>query len=178
MSTQKALSLFDKIYNETYDDVLKYVICNIKSLADAEDIMQNIYLNVLKKIQNDDSFIFNKSYLYGIAKHKIKDFYRFKYKVKIVSLFSNENIDLVDTISDDFNLEDITINNDNLDKIWDFLKKKKIIIGRIFFLYYYENYSIKEISNVLNISESNVKNYIYRTLHELNDYLMKGDEYE
>ena len=32
-------------------------------------------------------------------------------------------------------------------------------------------YKIKEISQILNISEINVKHYLYRTLNELNTYL-------
>lgn len=58
------------------------------------------------------------------------------------------------------------------------MKNKKSVIGKFFFLYYYENYSIKEIANILNISESNVKHYLYRTLQEINLFLGREDKNE
>ena len=51
--------------------------------------------------------------------------------------------------------------------VWKYLKRKNQIIAKIIYLYYYEELTIKEIANILNLTESNVKNYIYRTLNEL-----------
>lgn len=51
--------------------------------------------------------------------------------------------------------------------VWKYLKKKNNNIAKIIYLYYYEDFTIKEIANSLNLTESNVKNYIYRTLKEL-----------
>ena len=42
-----------------------------------------------------------------------------------------------------------------------------IILAKIMYLYYYEDFTIKQIADTLNLTESNVKNYIYRTLKEL-----------
>ena len=46
----------------------------------------------------------SKTYIIGIAKNKIKDYYRFNCKVKITSLFSsikdNKDINLMDTIDE------------------------------------------------------------------------------
>ena len=78
MSTQEALEKFQNVYDATYDDVLKYVVCNVSSLQDVADIIQEIYLAVYKKIKKD----ITKEYVLGIAKHKIKDYYRFFYKRK------------------------------------------------------------------------------------------------
>ena len=76
MSTQEALNKFQKVYDETYDDVLKYLVCNVARVSDAEDIIQDVYLALFKKIKKD----INKEYVFGIAKNKLKDYYRFTYK--------------------------------------------------------------------------------------------------
>ena len=113
----------------------------------------------------------------GIAKNKVIDYYRFNYKNKIVSLFSNkEGIELLDQIPSDYDLEDHFIKETDLKIVWEYLKKKKVIISKIFYLYYYEDYEIKEIAKVLNISESNVKNNLYRTLKELKTLLNIGGD--
>ena len=53
MSTQEALNKFQKVYDETYDDVLKYLVCNVAKVSDAEDIIQDVYLALFKKIKKN-----------------------------------------------------------------------------------------------------------------------------
>ena len=163
MSTQEALDKFQEVYDTTYDDILKYVVCNVSSIQDVSDIIQEIYLAVYKKIKKD----ITKEYVLGIAKHKIKDYYRFRYKHKD-HIFDSE---FIDEVPDHINLLELVIYKDQIDLVWNYLNNKKVIVGKIFFLYYYKNYSIKEIANILNITESNVKHYLYRTLQEINLFL-------
>jgi len=171
MIDQETLKVFDELYNDTYHNTLKYVICNCSNIDDVKDIVQNVYLEVLKKLKENNLSVENKSYIIGIARHKVKDYYRFRYKEKLISLFSSEDksedILLVDTIPSNMNIDGDFIKKEELKEVWNFLRKKKSIIGKIFYLYYYEDSSIKEISETLGISESNVKNYLYRTLKEL-----------
>lgn len=177
MVDQETLSIFDKLYYGTYQEVLKYIVINCSNIEDVKDIIQNVYLEVLKKL-NNKNIQMNKSYIIGIAKNKIKEYYRFHYKVKFISLFSNikknSDLDLIDTIGTDVNIEKIIIEKQDIEFIWEYLKKQKPIIFKIFFLYYYMDYNIKEISWELNISEANVKNYLYRTLNKLK-WIMKGN---
>ena len=57
------------------------------------------------------------------------------------------------------------------------LKKKRIEIQRIFYLYYNMDFTIKELAMELNLSESYIKNCLYRTLKELQKYMGKvGNE--
>ena len=49
MIDQETLNTFDKIYYETYQDVLKYIVVNCSNIEDVKDIVQNVYLEVLKK---------------------------------------------------------------------------------------------------------------------------------
>ena len=163
MSIQEALDKFQEVYDTTYDDILKYVVCNVSSIQDVSDIIQEIYLAVYKKIKKD----ITKEYVLGIAKHKIKDYYRFRYKHKD-HIFDSE---FIDEVPDHINLLELVIYKDQIDLVWNYLKNKKNIIGKIFFLYYYKNYSIKEIANILNITESNVQHYLYRTLQEISLFL-------
>lgn len=176
MVDQETLNTFDKLYYDTYQDVLKYIVINCSNIDDVKDIIQNVYLDVLKKLGNKNIKL-NKSYIIGIAKNKIKDYYCFNYKVKITSLFSgirdSKDINLVDTLDANIDIEKIIIEKQDINFIWRYLKKQKAVIAKIFFLYYYMDYNIKDISLELHINESNVKKYLYRTLNKLNS-LMKG----
>lgn len=168
--TSSIVDKFNKIYNDTYEDVVKYVVCRCKRIDDVSDIVQNIYLEVLKSLKNKD---INKNYIIGISNHKIKDYYRFRYRKKEISIEEPDqnNITLYEKIPSNIDIVNNYITNNDIDKVWAYLNKKSIIISRIFYLYYYMGYKIKEISQILNISEINVKHYLYRTLNELNTYL-------
>lgn len=168
MAMTETLNNFNKLYETTYPDILKYVICHVLKIEDVEDIMQNIYLEVIKKLKKKKEI--DKYYILGIAKHKVKDFYRFKYKEKIIFLKDQEEIELLENIPSDFNLEKTVSDKYEVEEVWNILKQKKMIIFRVFYLYYYFDLTIKEISNTLNISESNTKHYLYRTLKELNHH--------
>lgn len=167
--TSQSLREFDSIYNDTFNEIKRYVILKCRNIADVEDILQNIYTDAYKKLKKNVSV--DKSYIFGIANHKINDYYRFKFKDKIVDYFKNEEDSGIENIRDEFNLEETVSNRYDTDKVWNYLKKKKSVISKIFYLYYHEELTLKEISEFLNITESNVKHYLYRTLKELNKYL-------
>lgn len=163
MIDQEALKQFDLLYENTYFDVSKYVVCKCSKPDDVEDILQNIYLAVFKAIIRKTNV--TKTYIIGIAKHKVNDYYRFKYKEKIISLFSSkDDLETINIIQADVDIESSLLDKFDTDFVWEYLKNKKVIIFKVFYLYFKLEMSIKEISNCLNLTESNVKHYLYRTI--------------
>lgn len=55
----------------------------------------------------------------------------------------------------------------DLSNIWNYLKNKSITTAKIFYLYYIDTLTIKEISSLLNLNESTIKNHLYRTKKEI-----------
>ena len=178
MASQSNLKIFNSIYEKTYSDVLKYIIIKCHNVNDANDIIQEVYLEfwkILNKRNIDESNI--KSYLIGIAINKIKKHYTLIKKIKTISIFdkNEKDIELIDNLSDSINIEDIIVKNDDWVHIWNFIKNKKNQnIPKIFYLYYVLDLPIKAISKELQVSESYVKNIIYRTLKELYSLFGKG----
>lgn len=156
MTGQKALDKFDVVYNESYKDISRYVVLNANNISNVKDILQNIYLEVYKNIDK----VSDKNYVFGIAKNVLKKYYRFKFLRK-------DDTEITDNIKSNINLEKTVMDKFDTEIVWKYLKKKNNNIAKIIYLYYYEDFTIKEIANSLNLTESNVKNYIYRTLKEL-----------
>lgn len=156
MTGQKSLDKFDVVYNESYKDISRYVVLNANNIGDVKDILQNIYLEVYKNIDK----VSDKNYVFGIAKNVLKKYYRFKFLRK-------DDTEITDNIKSNINLEKTVMDKFDTELVWKYLKKKNNNIAKIIYLYYYEDFTIKEIANSLNLTESNVKNYIYRTLKEL-----------
>lgn len=174
MNVQK--TQFNEIYNKTYNEVLKFVICNSYNINDVNDIMQETYFEFYKLLNRKSLDYTNiTAYIKCIAKNKIKKHYSYFYKIKLLSS-SKDDIDLIETIKDDINLEKIIIDNEAYLKVWQYIKSKKVIVSKIFFLYYTEDLSIKNIAIELKISESQVKNYLYRTLKEIQDTFGKDSD--
>ena len=165
MTSQSNLKKFNNIYDETYSDVLKYVIIKCHNINDANDIIQDTYLEFWKILNKKDIEEVNiKSYLIGIAINKIKKHYTIIDRIRTISIFNDKEI----SIKSNINIENLIIKNNDWSLIWEYIKNKKNQdIPKIFYLYYKLELSIKEISKELNVTESYVKNLIYRTLKEL-----------
>ena len=148
--------------------ILKFIICKCKNLDDVNELIQDTYVELYKTIKNKKNIIVEDhlSYILGISKNILKKYYKNKYKEKTVFLTDDINEENVDSSSID-EIEIDFINKNNVEEVWDYLKKKGIIIEKSFYLYYAVGLKISEISKLLNIKESSVKNYIYRTVKEL-----------
>ena len=171
MTSLLNLEKFNKIYDKTYSDIMKYVIVKCHNINDANDIIQDVYFEFWKIMNKKEIFETNiKSFLIGIAINKIKKHYSIIQRVKTISFFdkNSNDMELIDNIKSDIDIEDLVIKNDNWNKIWNYLKNKKNQdIPKVFYLYYKLGLSLKEISSLLDKSESYIKNLIYRTLNEL-----------
>lgn len=179
MANRLDLYKFDDIYDETYSDLLKYVIIKCHNINDTSDILQETYFEFWKILNKKELSDINiKSYLISIANNRIKKHFSLISKIKEISLFetNNKDIEIIDTISDNLDLNNIVIRKDYWDEIWEYIKKKKNHdIPKLFYLYYKLELSIKEIANELNANESYIKHLIYRTLKELQDNFGKEE---
>ena len=180
MTGQKSLERFNRIYDNTYSDILKYIIIKCHNINDSNDIIQEVYFElwkILNKRDIDESNI--KSFLIGISINKIKKHYTLVQRFKTISIFnkSDKDIELIDSLKDNIDLEDLVIKSNEWDFIWNYIKSKKNQnIPKIFYLYYVLDLTIKDISKELIVSESYVKNVIYRTLDELRSLFGKESD--
>jgi RNA polymerase sigma-70 factor (ECF subfamily) len=83
----------------------------------------------------------------------------------------DDEIDLLEFHADDFLTEDFVVNQDLIENAKKFIGKKPEITQKVFYLFYELDLSIPEIAEMLSISESSVKNKLYRTLKELRELL-------
>lgn len=166
---------FEKVYNDTYNRTLKYIVIKCNNIEDINDIMQDTYLELLNKMKrNKLEKVENiENYILGIATNIIKRHYTKKKKENIISYDGEDNITEL-LIQDDFDLEESIITKYNIDKVWEYIKNKELITIKIFYLYFGLGLKISEIAQELGAGESYIKNKIYRTLKELKKYL--GEE--
>lgn len=127
--------------------MLKYVILNCQNIDDVNDILQETYTQLFRIMQKQE-IIDARPFIFGIAKNKLKRHHSYTSKLK--KIFVNKNInddEFIDLISSNYNLEDHLLNKLTEEEIWSYLEKKKPLITKIFYLYYTEDITIKEIIN-------------------------------
>ena len=75
-------------------------------------------------------------------------------------------------LQDEFNHNDITLNETlKNDKLSDALLKLSSKYRNVIYLYYYEGYKIDEISEILNLKQSNIKSLLSRGRKKLKEYM-------
>ena len=147
---------------ETYSDMMIRISYSyMKNLSDAEDITQEVFIKLLEKRPDFKNGTHEKSWLIRVAINLSKDKLKSSYFKNTTSLED----DFVDTTQED---------NDVIQAVLNLPVKYRSIV----FLYYYENYSISEISNILNIKESTVGSQLSRGRKLLKSILKEDFEYE
>lgn len=129
---------------EKYRDNLFAVAFNIcKSQADADDVVQDTFLQYHTTDKQFESEQHIKAWLIRVTINKSKN--------KMTAFWRRHSDNLDDYIE---TLAFETPESENLlEQVMSLKEKYRIVIH----LFYYEEYSVREISEILNVSESNVK---------------------
>ena len=151
-----------KEYNKSVDlfsdAVFRFVLKNAKDEEIAKDIVQETYTKMWVKVDTI-SFEKAKSYIFTTAYHTLIDYFR---KNKRIVDFENVN---ESNYSHSDNYSDVgEILNSAVDKLPE--KQRTVIMLRD-----YEGYSYKEIAEITELNESQVKVYIYRARLFLKNYI-------
>jgi RNA polymerase sigma factor (sigma-70 family) len=145
------INQYNQCVQQHADALYRFIIKTINNLPDAEDIIQSAYE---KFWANKDIVILEtaKSYLFTIAYNKMIDYIKFKQKTTLIANFNEEQMSQTKTY---YNYElktQLELAFNNLDA-----KQRMLIM-----LKDYEGYSYKEIGEIVQLNESQVKVYLHR----------------
>ena len=140
------------------DGIFRFILKNIKDEDEAKDIVQDTYEKLWIRA-SDVSFNKVKSYLFSTAYHTMIDKIR---KNKRVTNLSDE-IDDLGTYTDTYN---------GLSEVLDqALRQLSEVQRSVILLRDYEGCAYNEIAEITDLSESQVKVYIYRGRLALKKYI-------
>lgn len=155
---------------EDYSNYIYSIVRKYRSNLSNEDI-EEIRLDVFFIVwKNKEKLDVNKnlsSYIAGITRNLIKQ--KWKY------INYDENLDdYEEKIISAFNVENTFLKREKNIFILETLKKMKEEDRNIFIQYYFENKTIKDISNQNNISESKVGTKLHRIRKKIKKFLKEG----
>ena len=156
---------------ENYSNML-YKMCflMLKNEQDTKDVLQETFLAYMTKRPHFHSEEHKKAWLIKVSQNKCREFLRFHKKHAGIPL---DEVEESVEITKGLDMEE----KEKLELIWNLHTKLKIVV----ILYYVEGYSVKEISNILSISENAVKKHLQRareTLSKLGRSYDGGVAYE
>ena len=152
---------FIRVFDLYKNDIYRLVYSYTKNKSDSDDITQNTFIklynhNEILRRQDEDI----KRWLIKVAINECKTFLLSSWKKKIIAFVEKQENTLSITLP----------NNDLLEAILQLPKRYRIII----FLYYYEDYKIKEISEMLNLSITNIQTLLSRARKKLKENLKEA----
>lgn len=151
----------NRIYSETYPMVEKYILKNNGGSSDAEDVFQDAFYLMIKKVQEPEFVLSSKvsTFLFGISKNLwLKQLT--KKSIDTSALKAEQDFELLPE-SDHQKLEQVQNMQHSIEKLGE--PCKTIIIQ-----FYFLETSMKEIAKMLNYTNANnAKNQKYKCFMRL-----------
>lgn len=155
--TEKA----EQVFREYADMIYRIALHNLSSSADAEDILQEVCLVLMTKPSPEDE-VHLKRWLIRVTINKCKNFKRSFWQRNRQSI-------------DDFSYITAPEKREMMEELYSLPENYRNII----FLYYFEEYTIPEIAEILEKNENTVKSSLQRARKRLKKILTEeGEENE
>ena len=161
--TDEKQSELEALYTRYHKALKLFVMTTVKCEQVAEEIAQESYLLFLKK-HNEKVIIHPRAYLFRTASNLSIDFVR----RDVRSVFDkNKEFQEEQVKSPHASPEDQAILNQTKITLEESLSKMPRKTRQVFFYRRYEEHSIQEISNIMNISERMVYKHLRNALRQL-----------
>lgn len=152
---------YNEAVNQHADGIFRFVLKNIRDEEKARDIVQDSFEKLWVHRQ-DVSGEKVKAYLYSTAYHRLIDLVRKDSRLSIVD----------DIRSEEASFEQYSDLQEVLNRAIQLLPNDQ---RSVLLLRDYEGYSYKEIAEITQLNESQVKVYIYRARVFMKNYIGKMD---
>jgi len=145
------------IFKKNKNKLLNYIKRNISSGISAEDILQDVFYSLIAGVQQAGMLENVSSWLFTATRNRITDIYRKKKQtafsdLELLTEDDEESLSLLDLLPSDQSLpDDELIKNifwEEVESALDELPKNQ---REVFIMNEFENYSFKEISEILGV---------------------------
>lgn len=169
--------VFDEIYDQYHQDLYQFIFYMVKDKQVTEDLVQEVYLKVLKSSERfrGDSSI--KTWLFSIARHVSLDHFRRKKRTRdrIADYFDWGEKSHI--LKDERPLpEEMAIKSEEIKNLYTYLDFCTVDQKSVLILRYIQSFSIQETATILNFTISKVKTTQHRGLKLLKKLIIEEQE--
>lgn len=148
---------FDLIVDKYSDMIFRLAYQNLYSIPDAEDVVQDVFLKLLKSNKAFESMEHVKAWLIRVTVNQCLDYKKSFYRKNVVSL-ENQEIPL----------------KENEQRVIEEIFQLPTEESSIIYMYYYEGYTIREIAEILGKKQNTVNSKLTRARKKLKKLLLEG----
>lgn len=155
---------FNRIYEETHRDILRYIVAKTSRADDVEDILQEVYRSFYVHLCRNgaQSVRYERQYLIAIAKKELVRFYRNK------SLKAEREVMLTDDVEETAEpLDEQFFTAEAAAKTWEIVRGEPLLSYKAFTLYYGFSMRICDIAQMIGITEPAAKQRLQRTRNKI-----------
>lgn len=155
--SERSNNEIDEVINLYSNMVYKIALAYTKNIPSAEDVFQTTFLKYMESGKEFETEEHRKAWLIKVALNECKRIYRSAYFRHTVPL------------------EDIYMaQEEESDQIFNEVMKLPLKYRKVIHLFYYEELSIKQISELLELKESTVTSQLTRARQQLKRFLLEG----
>lgn len=151
---------YERLVEKYLDCIYRVALNCCKNSADAEDILQNTFVKLLesKECFEDDEHV--KYWLIRVVINERNSLWRSPWKRRTTSL---------EQIS-----QEPVFTTPEKSNLYYALKELSVKYRQIVHLYYFEDYSVREIADIMNLSETAVQTRLLRARQKLKEMLKEA----
>jgi len=159
---KKDMKNFAPLYDKYYEQIFRYIYQRLNSKQTAFDVTSQVFLKAMTKLSTYEyrGLPFT-SWLYRIAKSELNNQFTKDKKSRTINIKDEHIKDLFDDFEEPVNNENL---RDKLINALSMLKENNLMLIE---MRYFEKRSIKEIGEILEITENNAKVKLNRALDKL-----------
>ena len=158
---------FEEIYEETKQAALRFISSKCLKITDIEELFQETYLQVGEALDKGTEPREPEAFVIGIAKHCISRYYsaaqRLRARISLSSGGSDEPVDL----EDETDIEELVSDRTLYEEVFREITALPSEVQRAFYLHYFLELSIPETAQLMGVSESKVKQRLYKAVRQL-----------
>ena len=167
--------LLEKLFQTYYKDIYQYLYSLTHDTSLSEDLVSEVFLEVVKSIASFRGEADMKTWMFSIARHKWIDNLRKKKRLvelEVLSELVGEESGMTGTSPEENKPEEQVLNKELLERIYTLIGEEPERTGTIVKLRL-EGYSFYEIAQKENISESSARVIYFRAKEKIRQILVK-----
>ena len=177
-------AVFNLVYDQTYDDVMKFVLSRTGDCNATSDILQDVYKSLFIRIRNKGSKDIDdfRGFLIVSASNALKKYYAVlgtqRANISFNSVADGEDggsvvaLKAIQALEYEMSAELTQIDEkltaaDLAEQVLDYLEAKGVAIKQLFVLHFFCGLTIKEAAHNTGMNQCDAVNIIYRTIKEM-----------
>ncbi|KGX85951.1 RNA polymerase sigma factor SigX [Pontibacillus litoralis] len=161
-------AVFQELYEKYHQDVYQFIYFMVKNREQTEDLVQEVYIKIMKSYHNFKGESSEKTWIFSIARHVTIDHFRKQKRKRDKLLEFFDWGDKWESIQDDAPLPDeIAEQKESIQTMYRCLDQCTVDQRSVLILRFIQSMSLKETAEILNMTVSKVKTTQHRGLKVL-----------